>query len=97
MVSSWIFVDVLYKHPFGYNEQFSRFIAVSRFIPQSRSRGRGPGNEVDFLTIGSFNDADDIKNVIWKCNLALLQSFLNYSKSLRSNYPGIKLEPALLR
>ena len=64
MVSSWIFVDVLYKHPNGYNKQFSRFIAVSRFIPQSRSQGRGPGNEVDFLTIGSFNDVKDSENVI---------------------------------
>ena len=85
------------QHPFGYNEQFSRFIAVSRFIPQSRNQGRGPGNEFYFLTKGSLNDVDDKEDVIWKCNLALLQSFLNYSKSLRSNYPGIKLEPALLR
>ena len=41
------------------------------------------------------------ENVIWKCNFSFLQSFLNYSRSSRckmcSNFPGIKLEPALQR
>ena len=27
------------------------------------------------------DDVDDIENVIWKCNVAFLQSFLGYSKS----------------
>ena len=38
------------------------------------------------------------ENFFWKWNLAFLQSFLNYSKSLRLQsvfYPGIKLKPAL--
>ena len=29
------------------------------------------------------HDVDGSENVIWKCNFAFLQSFLNYSKSLR--------------
>ena len=44
------------------------------------------------------HDVDGSENFFWKCNLAFLQSFLNYSKSLRLQsvfYPGIKLKPAL--
>ena len=47
----------------------------------------------------STHDVGGSENVIWKFNFAFLQSFFKYSKSLWlkmcSNYPGIKLEPAL--
>ena len=39
----------------------------------------------DGAKLGSFgkDEVDDSENVIWKCNFAFLQPFLNYSKSLR--------------
>ena len=38
-----------------------------------------------FVTLRSLSNSDlaGSKNAIWKCNIAFLQSFLNYSKSLR--------------
>ena len=42
------------------------------------------------------HDVDWSENVIWKCNFAFLQSFFNIQTwKMCSNYPGIKLEPAL--
>ena len=47
------------------------------------------------------HDVDGSENVIWKCNFSFLQSFLliiqsHYACKLCSNYPGIKLKPALM-
>ena len=42
------------------------------------------------------HDVDGSENVIWKSNIAILQSFLNYySCKMCFNYPGRKLELAL--
>ena len=49
------------------------------------------------------HDIDGSEKVIWKCNFAFLKSFFQLFKvimpekmcSKSSNYPGIKLEPAL--
>ena len=47
----------------------------------------------------SKHDVDGSENVIWKCNFAFLQYFFNlqshHAWKTCSNYPGIKLKPAL--
>ena len=71
----------------------------SRYMPSNKWNFMELRMKTIFIGSLSKHDVDESKNVIWKCNCVSATIFQLFKvimlEKMCSNYPGIKLEPAL--